>query len=357
MQRPKKTVSNQGPAKRYMDKRQQFLGKILKDFWGSSGWLDFNKKTKIVKYIQMKLKNTGQLLSNLINLIVEEQCLFFEQVMLYNLSKVKTIQYIDFIRGEDTKEDLNLVKNEVQTMADSFTHILRHFASFCSEELEPFQAENPTQDLLLILLDTVVALGNSKRRIRRAGLSILGQNIFPVKNYYKELPFAKNNQITKLCKQTDSLNFLFAARVLSNIEEAPEAYQLEKLKPLLHANFFSYCGAFLDSLFLGTCFGQHSLSSGMPRGNNSFYKNKNLDDNFLTDFFNQHERLLFTHEDKSILILVNFVSSILFCVNSLSVVGQTKQKVSKTLLMDAFPSVSETDKLIARETVLFNVLL
>ena len=361
--RPRDLQSKDESGKLYLDKRQKFLVKSLKDLWLALSWLDFNKKAKLAKYLQLRLKNCEALLEDLHGLILEEQCQFFEQVTLYYIKSTRSLSQTDFMSTENRAEKLNETKARIQDIGDQLTDILKKFTCFCGEELKEMSSKSSETSLQLIFLDVVLSQGNSKKRFLRSRVKTLGQGLFPSDSLYKGLDFAAANPSPsrKTLSSTgypESLGFLLASRVLSNIEEKENnPPDLSSLKPSLYGRFFAFCGSLLESFFLSTCFNCHSLGLlGESERDNSAGIGisgigQNSEKEFLNSFFFKHNKLLFTHEDKTNLLLVNFVSSILFSINGISVVGQIKQKVSKTILVDE--SASETDKLIARQTLLF----
>jgi hypothetical protein len=360
MGRPEEPSSKSSSGKLYLDKREKFLTKSLKDLWSAITWLDFNKKAKLAKYFQLRLKNAEPLLEDLHGLILEEQCQFFEQVTLYYVKSAQCLPQTDFLESESQKNQLNETKARIQDIGDQLTDILKKFTLFCDEELKGMKSESTPSSLLLIFLDIVLSQGHSKRRYLRSRVKVLGQGLFPNSSLYQDLEFASKNGNESGSKFScfgfsESMGYMLASRVLSNIEEKESnPPDLSLLKPSLYGGFFAFCSSLLEHFFLSTCFNFHSLSSlgssqketmGLSR------LGQNNEQAFLRNFFGKHDKLLFTHEDKTNLLLVNFISSILFVLNSISVVGQIKQKVSKTLLIDE--SASETDKLIARQTLLF----
>lgn len=362
MHQPKKIPKKDPSGKLYMDKRQKFLIKSLKDLWVSLSWLDFNKKSKIAKYLQSRLKNSEAVLEDLHGLILEEQCQFFEQVILYYIRSTSNLTQTDFLNTETQATELNETKARIHSLGDQLTEILKKFSEFCDSELENLSSKHSLSGLLLIFLDVIISQGHSKKRYLRSRVKVLGQGLFPDNTLYKNLEFASMNSDKRnlsVSGYAESLGFLLASRVLSNIEEKEvNPPDLTDLKPSLYGRFFAFCASLFEKFFLSTCFNCHSLGSHFQkseRDNNAILSMSTIGqksgEDFLKNFFRQHEKLLFTHEDKTNLLLVNFVSSILFCINGISVVGQIKQKVSKSILVEQ--SASETDKLIARQTLLF----
>lgn len=362
MMKPKDIITKDSSGKLYLDKRQKFLIKSIRDLWLAIPWLDFNKKAKIVKYFQLRLKNSNDILEDLSGLILEEQCQFFEQVTLYYIRSTRNLTQTDFLSVEGQANELNETKARIQDIGDQLTDILKKFTSFCENELEHMNQKNSYSDLLLIFLDVILAQGNSKKRFLPSRIKSLGYGLFPDCTLYKNLDFANVNSPWKKFSPSgypESLGFLLASRVLSNIEEKEaNPPDLSNLKPSLYGRFFAFCSALLENFFLSTCFNCHSLGSSFSnskRDNPGIISmsgiGQNNEQEFLPNFFRKHEKLLFTHEDKTNLLLVNFAASILFSINSISVIGQIKQKVSKTILADQ--QASETNKLIARQTLLF----
>jgi hypothetical protein len=362
MMKPNEVVTKDHSGKLYLDKRQKFLVKSIRDLWLSISWLDFNKKAKIVKYFQLRLKNSNDILDDLSGLILEEQCQFFEQITIYYIRSTKNLNQTDFLSVEGQANELNETKARIQDIGDQLTDILKKFTLFCQEELKDMQESNCSSNLLIVFLDVILAQGNSKKRFLPNRIKTLGHGLFPNNTLYKSLEFVSTNTSSKKFSPSgypECLGFLLASRVLSNIEEKEDnPLDLSALKPSLYGQFFAFCSALLEGFFLGTCFNNHSLGSSFSsteRENNGIINmskiGQNSDKDFLQNFFRKHEKLLFTHEDKTNLLLVNFAASILFSINSISVIGQIKQKVSKTIIVDQ--TASETDKLIARQTLLF----
>lgn len=362
MQRPREPITKDQAGKLYLDKREKFLVKSLKDLWLAIPWLDFNKKAKIVKYFQRRIKNTGPILKDLSGLILEEQCQFFEQVTRYYVRSTRSLTQTDFLSAEGQAGELGETKARIQDIGDQLTEVLKRFTRFCEEELRDVSADSSQLRLLAIFLDVVLAQGNSKKRYLQSKIRVLGQGLFPDSSLYESLEFAVQAKTNTSCSPTgypECLGFLLASRVLSNIEEK-EAHppNLAALKPLLYGRFFAFCEALLGEFFLSTCFNCHSLDASLKiseRESSNIVSisgiGQSSEKDFLQRFFQRHDKRLFTHEDKTNLLLINFVSSILFCINGISVVGQVKQKVSKTPLVEE--PASETDRLIARQTLLF----
>lgn len=338
--------------------------KSLKDLWLAVPWLDFNKKAKIVKHFQKRIKNAGKILGDLSGLILEEQCQFFEQVTKYFVRSTRNLTQTDFLSVEGQTNELNETKARIQDIGDNLTEILKKFTSFCEEELRDMNTDNSFPRLMAIFLDVVLAQGDSKKRHLQSKIRVLGQGLFPDSSLYESLEFAVQNKSTIGASRSptgypECLGFLLASRVLSNIEEKEvHPPNLGTLKPALYGRFFSFCEALLGEFFLSTCFNCHSLDASLKpieRESSNIVSisgiGQSSEKDFLQSFFKQHEKLLFTHEDKTNLLLINFVSSILFCINGISVIGQIKQKVSKTSLIEE--AASETDRLIARQTLLF----
>ena len=346
-----------------MDKREKFLIKSLKDLWMTISWLDFNKKAKLARYFQTSLNNCDPLLEDLHGLILEEQCQFFEQVTRYYIKSAQGLAQTDFLGSESQSSELNETKARIQDIGDQFTEVLKKFTIFCDEELKNMHPDCTPSSLLLIFLEIILSQGDSKKRYMPSRIKILGHGLFPETSLYAGLEFAANNATLDRRSFSssgfpESLGFMLASRVLSNIEEKEaNPPNLAMLKSSLYGRFFSFCSSLLGSFFLSTCFNFHSLASLNSSQKDSHSMGglsrlgQHSEEHFLKGFFGRHDKLLFTHEDKTNLLLVNFISSILFVLNSISVVGQIKQKVSKTLLIDE--SASETDKLIARQTLLF----
>lgn len=302
---------------------------------------------------------------------------FFESYLLQQFCKLKSLGEHDFLKNPQNAESLGELKDQIVKIGNETTQVLKNFAKFCEKSLAQVVGPGQVPSFLEILLDIVVSRGQARQRYALRAPKKLGQGMFPQSNMYMSYFDAKNSAVRglnpnsvqslgNLSKSTSSLaqakpagltkptvfpsfskslEFLIAARVLSNIDESTGIADSAQLQSKLLGHFFSFSGSVLYRLFQAICREgeNHDYLSSLDKGHREF----------LFDFFARNEKALTQREERAVLVLFNFVNSAVFCVNQLSVVGQTKQSVRKMGLLEAHQSVSETDMLIARETLVF----
>ena len=342
-------------------------------------WLDFHQKTKICKFLRANVQNCDEFLSDLAGLLIEEMSNFFEAYLAKQFSKLSTLGEHDFLTNKDKSESLGDLKNHVLRLGNETTAILKSFALFCQNSLAQVVGKDQVPSFFEILLDIVVSRGRPRQRFALRAPRKLGQGMFPRRNMYLSYFNSRHSSLANIDPKSSvslghnsksnlpesqhlvsspdnlskttfpslsrSLEFLIAARVLSNIDESSGLRNTSALQSKLLGHFFSFSGSVLYRLFQVIC-SDNQQQDHLAKLNRTHRE-------FLEQFFAKHEQALTQREHRAVLVLLNFVNSAVFCVNQLSVVGQTKQHVPKMSLLQAHPSVTETDMLIARETLVF----
>lgn len=303
----------------YQTKKTDFIQKILQNFYSEAINLNFYQKILIIisnkKYFPTILSNQNQNhpLKTLVETFIYNDILIsLSDLRIYQDSKIIQKELIDYknTKFPVIRDELN-IKQVLSDAADDFTIIISHYAKFVMELIQQFLDNVKTSfedlnGLIMRFLNKLISCYNNKTYCNEDFV----KNKKCLEIIDKSLKREKNGK-----KGLKMLNYIFISRLVINFESNYDFGVILKVKHLLYSNVISFLQKNWLELFEKCT-------------------------HFPTDLKIQTE-------------LLNSIKNLLFLVNNISIKGKPKTRISKISITQMHPKISETSKLLARQTPLF----
>ena len=298
----------------YQKQKSDFLTKFTVDLYNKVTCINFYFKLQVIISNKTNLPKTSsddvhpfELLTD--NIVLEDIFEYLELLRSIMDNNLKSKELIDLktTKFSIIRNEAN-VKHEIVELADNFTTLISNYAKFIKEILETYLPEHRHPELQLdnllfkFLLKLICSYNNhtyfKPRQIRK-------QLIGPA--------LQKNNQNKKL-NGLKILNYVFISRLTIIFENSYSKTQKHELKHILLSNIIAYLQKSWTKLFIQ-----------MAKNNK---------------------------DSKPQTEILNSIKNLIFLANNIELQGNPKSRISKNKIIEMFPKVSETSKLLARQNYL-----